>query len=220
MAEPARIGMKDPETGGGGALRLPERGVSEYLDRRGCERLCLGGVDVKRAMQQLDALAHFEESDARREVQIILEIEVHAFAAIGDFEADAGALANQANGGPGTAGMAMNIGQTFLHDAKEDQFVFGGKGAGGFGDVEVDGNFAAFGKTGDVPLEGGAEIAGFQRRRMEKVGKRANLSHDLAVDVGAIVDRLTHGIGEARIFANELTEEHLQAGQILGEGFV
>jgi len=123
--------------------------------------------------------------------------EIHAFAAIGDFEADAVGFANQANGGPGAAGMAMHVGQTFLHDAEEDQFVFGGKGTNGFGDVEGDLNFAAFGKTGDVPLEGGAEVAGFQRQRMTKIGEGAHLTHDLAIDVGTFVNRLTNRVGEA-----------------------
>lgn len=133
-------------------------------------------------------------------------MEIHAFAAIGDFEADAVGFANQANGGPGAAGMAMHVGQTFLHDAEEDQFVFGGKGTNGFGDVEVDLNFAAFGKTGDVPLEGGAEVAGFQRRRMKKIGEGANLTHDLAIDVGTFVNRLTNRVGEAGVFANDLAK--------------
>ena len=114
----------------------------------------------------------------------------------------------------------MNVGQTLLHHAKEDELVFGGKRPERFGDVEIDENFAAFGKAGDIPLQSSAKVAGFQRWRVQKIGEGANLSHDLAVDGRTFVERLANSRGQAWIFANDLTEKHLQASEILGESFV
>ena len=115
----------------------------------------------------------------------------------------------------GAAGIAMDVGEAFLHDAEQRHLDFGGETAeiGEMLTFELDA--AALLKTFGVPADGGAETGFVEQRGMEQIGKRANFFADHANDLAAFVERFL-ALGFLRVEqARDAIERHGERGDFL-----
>ena len=84
------------------------------------------------------------------------------------------------------AGMALDIRERFLHDAKQGQLHFRGQAAELIWCIEIDGNSAALGKSRRKPAQSRQKTEFIEQRRMKKIGNRAHLLHALFKRIGAL----------------------------------
>ena len=115
-------------------------------------------------------------------------------AVVDDFESEERVLLGETDFGGGAAGMALNIGKTFLNDAKESDFERLRQALElGIGN-ELGLNPAAFAKAVGVLLEGGDETEIVEERRMEQVGERANLARHLLGEIASAIEGAAGGV--------------------------
>ena|SRR5882757_2713307 len=137
------------------------------------------GIDFERAAELGHAFAHASDADAEARLTAMgsaIRRDDHAAAEIRNFEGDAIGIFAQCDLGALAAGMALDVGETFLGDAKE----------GGFGHLrkaaktgeEFEGSFdaAALAETVDVFLKGGDEAKVIEQWRVQEIGESANLA--------------------------------------------
>ena len=84
-----------------------------------------------------------------------------------DFEMDAIFAAGNANVGEGAIGMAMNVGETFLHDAENGGLEFGGQPSDVGRNIQKDLDVAALRKSFDISPESGGKAEVVQQRRVK-----------------------------------------------------
>jgi len=107
-------------------------------------------------------------------------------AKVDDFESEAGVQLREANLSGSAAGMALNVGETFLNDAEESDFERLRETLEINLSNELRVNATAFAETVDVFLEGGDEAEVVEKRGMEEVGKSADFAgHLLGEGAGA-----------------------------------
>ena len=86
----------------------------------------------------------------------------------------------------GLPGMAMHVGQRFLHDAEDGGFTFAGQAAQVRGRFQFHRNVAAFGKFFDEPAQRGVQTHFVEQRRMQQVRDGAQVVGHVAQDFQAI----------------------------------
>src|SRR5262249_39229440 len=123
-----------------------------------------------------NSFAHASHADAGRACLGYLGqfLGRYAFSPIADVDSDVIAGPDEAKAGHGTSRVAKNIGQAFLDDAEDGGFEILRKPAEVFGQVEINGNLAAFRKAFDVPAQGRTQAGFVEQRRVEQVGNGAN----------------------------------------------
>src|ERR1700677_1501963 len=107
------------------------------LGRTGSERKYGGnlgagavGVDLEASAELCDALVHALNPDASfRSVESAIRRNGHAAAAILNSKANFSGFAPQGDAGIAAAGVAVNVGERFLHDAEDGHFHIIGKAA-------------------------------------------------------------------------------------------
>lgn len=113
----------------------------------------------------------------------------------------------------------MHVGETFLENAKEDEFAIAGWAVHFFGDIAVDLDSATLGETFDEPACSGSDAGLVKQGRVEKVRGGANLLQGGVGEGVEVVDE------EEKIGARGggLTDEgdgHLHGGEGLSGGVV
>ena len=113
------------------------------------------GLDIEIASQVADSLAHSRDADTGTLIANRGESFFgYARAIILNLQRDGGDFASQADHRRLGVGMAMNIGQTFLDDAKDGHFHIAGQSSKVVGNVQVDFQSAAFRQSGHEPADG------------------------------------------------------------------
>jgi len=110
----------------------------------------------------------------------------HAVAKVDDFELEVGVLLAETDLGGGAAGMALNVGKTFLDDTEECDFE-GLRETLEIGEGnELRFDAAALTEALDVFLESGEKAEIVEQRRMEEIGKGADFpGHLLGEDASS-----------------------------------
>ena len=110
------------------------------------------------------------------------------------FENEERALLGEMDFGGGAAGMALDVGETFLNDAEESNFERLRQALElGIGN-ELGLNPAAFAEAVGVLLEGGDETKIVEERRMEQVGERADFARHLLGEIASAVEGAGGGV--------------------------
>src|SRR5580693_3722574 len=84
----------------------------------------------------------------------------------------------------------MDVGEAFLHDAEYRGFEIARETAEIGGQIEVDPNTAAFGKSFEIEAQGGGKANFIQQRRMKQVRNGAELFREFGDDVDAFLQFL------------------------------
>ena len=103
----------------------------------------------------------------------------HAAAEVNDFEDDNGAFLAKANLGGGAAGMALDIGETFLNDAEQGEFDRLGQAAEFGKQIKLRIDRTALRETVSVFAERGDEAQIVEQGGMEEIRKRADFAGHL-----------------------------------------
>ena len=90
----------------------------------------------------------------------------------------------------------MNVGQGLLDDTKDGQFQVGREPPEVLGNIEIDLQVAAFHQTLHIPPDGLRQTIFIQQRRMQKIGRSA----DLLVELLHQILRVIQSFGQRRIF--------------------
>src|SRR5215831_6929421 len=110
------------------------------------------------------------------------------------------------------AGMAVDVGEAFLHEAVNDEFGIGGEPAEIFGDAQRNIEIAALDKALHVPSERFGQAIFVEKRRVQKIRHRANflaqLLHELLRVFGILRKSGTDAPGKG-------TDYHAQNGERL-----
>ena len=131
----------------------------------------------------------------------------HALAVVNNFEGHFFGVHVDANDCGGAIGVAMDVGEAFLHDAEQSDFGFRGKAHQVRGDIHGDADSGAGFKPLRVPMEGGTEAEFIEQRRVQQIGKSADLAGDL-VGEGLALARNREKSGIIVQFAQHLGEIH------------
>src|SRR5215510_15817468 len=115
--------------------------------------------------------------------------------------------------------MAVNVGKAFLHEPENGRFGISGPAAEIFGEIEVDGDFAALGEAFDIDLERGAKSHFIEQGRMEEMGNGANIAGHIA-DQSAAVGHLVCGFGETLKVGGDAGKIHGKGCQQLADAVV
>jgi len=81
--------------------------------------------------------------------------------------------------------VAADVAERFLDDAKQGQFHWLRKTSDFAGDLKIDLNLGAVGKTVDQPAGGGEESRFVEERRMEKLREGANFLEAVVDPLGS-----------------------------------
>ncbi len=117
-------------------------------------------------------------------------------------------------------GVTVDVGQCFLDDPENDEFQFFFEPAKIFGNVDGDGDPAAFGEKLGIRSYRRGQARFFQKRRMEKRGNEADLAHGCRSEARGGAQQFANFTVAGGNAAADLGEGHLQAGQGLRGGFV
>jgi hypothetical protein len=176
---------------------------------------------IKFALELGDAFAKTGDTDAQGKRGGRLGKNVkQANTVILHFDGRGMSAALDANGGGGGAGVAVDVGERFLHDAENREFQLFFETAEFVGDMDADGNAAAFGEEFRVGSDRAGQAGFFQQRRMKERGNEADFADGGGGQAGGSAEQflnLALGGGEA---AADFGESHLQAGEGLGSSFV
>jgi hypothetical protein len=156
------------------------------------------GNDVEPATQLSHALAHAGDADAEsgflRLLRRIVRRKTQASAKVDDFESDGGVLLEEANFGAGAAGVALNVGETFLDNTKEGK-LDGLRQAGELrAEFEASVDAAAFAEALSILLESGNEAEIVEKGRVEKIGKSADFARHLLREGTGFLQRVSSGV--------------------------
>jgi len=113
---------------------------------------------------------------------------------VDDFEGDLGILLAQANLGGGAAGVALDVGETFLNDAEERDFHGLGKAFEGSEGKQLSFNAAALAEAVDVFLEGGEQAKVVEKRGMEEIRKSTDFAGHLLGEVASFFEGAGGGL--------------------------
>ena len=150
------------------------------------------GLNIEVASQVADSFAHSRDADTGTLIANRGESCFgYARAVILNLQRDGGDFASQADHRRLGVGMAMNIGQTFLDDAKEGHFHIAGQSSKVVGNVQVDFQSAALRQSGHEPADGFGQTAFVEQRRMQKVRDGANLFAQLTNQLVALLSGFT-----------------------------
>ena len=90
------------------------------------------------------------------------------------------AFDSDAKAGVGAARVAQNIGETFLNNAEEGGFAFEGEAGNVSRHVELDIEAGALFEAFHIPTQGRSEAELIEQRRMEDIGKSADVVFDFS----------------------------------------
>src|SRR5260370_25114441 len=134
------------------------------------------GMNLQSSAKLSQALAHsadaYPGSTSWRRNKFRALLKRDALALVFHFHADATVGMRDKNSGHGTSGVAMDVGQTLLHDAKDGRFQVAGQAAKILGHLQVDVDLAALGKAPYVPREGRGQPAFVAHSRMSHLPYR------------------------------------------------
>src|SRR5258708_161534 len=91
-----------------------------------------------------------------------------------------------ADGRGAAARMAMNVGQTFLHNAKEGNFQVTRQATEILGQLQIDIDLAALAESVDIPLQSRFQADLIEQRGMQKMRDGPNLDGELLQQTGVI----------------------------------
>ncbi len=140
----------------------------------------------------------------------------HAVAKVDDFEGEVGFLLAETDLGGGTAGMALNVGETFLDDAEESDFegLRETLEIGASDELRVDA--AALTEALDVFLESGEKAKIVEQGRMEEIGKGADFTGHLLGKDASSFERDSGGFFLGREGLTHLGETEVDGQDSLG----
>src|SRR3984957_7008484 len=138
------------------------------------------GANFEVAAELADAFAHALEADAATFGRTWSGRET--LAPVAHFQADFAGGASDADAGARAAGMAVHVGERFLHDAEDGGFAFAGEAAEVRRQLDFDRNVAALGKFFDEPAQRRLQTHFVEQRRMQQVRDGAQVIGHVAQD--------------------------------------
>lgn len=181
------------------------------------------GKNVEAAAELSHALAH--AGDAHAEARFVrlrgtVGGKLHAATEVDDFEGDKRIFLTETDFGSGAAGVALDIGETFLDNAEEGQFD-GLRETVELGEEEelrVDG--AALAEALGVFLQGGDETEIVEERRVEKIREGADFAGHLLSERTSLFEGVRSGLLAGLKGLAELSEAEVDGEDGLGETIV
>src|SRR4029077_11110902 len=140
------------------------------------------GINLEFAAKLRHPFAHAKNTNtetAAGAVPALHGVLGHAATAVAHIEVDASGIAAQANRGRLAAGVALNVCQTFLNDAKESSLGFLWEAAKAGLQVQLHFHAAALAEAFGVLFDGGNQAELVQKRRVQEIGESANLTRHL-----------------------------------------
>jgi hypothetical protein len=114
----------------------------------------------------------------------------------------------------------VDIGESFLNDAEHGEFEFFIEAAEFLGDVDADGDAAAFGEQFGVRSDGGDQAGFLQQRRVEESRDEADFANGGGSEVGGSEEQFVNLAMLGGHPTGDFGEGHLQTSQSLRGGFV
>jgi hypothetical protein len=182
--------------------------------------VAFGGIDADVAGVGAKAFAHTAEAHSGAAVANGGEfLGGDALTEIADFDEEAGAVESDMDVRGLAAGVAVNIGQTFLDDAEDGEFQVVGQ-AVEFGDGKINLNRGALLQTLDIPSQSGAEAEFIEQRGMKQIRRGAKFLIQFAGEGEGFL----YGFAKFRAgvfdFSRDLTEIHGQGSDDLAGAIV
>src|SRR5450755_4866070 len=166
------------------------------------------------------ALTHSSDSHSRAlRLNRSQSFRGHSSSAVFNLYADSVFFALNSNQRGLASGVAMNVGQAFLHQAEYDDFHFGWESSEIIGNLQINLKTAALRKTLHVPVQRGRNTGFIQQRWMQKIGSSTQFSRQVLDQLFGVL----HFVDKSRIFLRLVADScklQAQRGQCLSRAIV